>query len=196
MWPWEHLAFGYVLYSVTVHAVWRRSPGGLEAGAIVLATQLPDLIDKPLSWGIGVFPSGYAAGHAVVVAVPLSTAVAVLAHRHDRPRAGVAFAVGYLSHLTGDFLSPLLSEGRLAFERFLWPFVSLPPYETQRGFLDRFLLYVGRYLHELAEPSHLPFVLAYLSIFVGVGLLWLADGAPGLREVVGSLRARAPATEG
>lgn len=196
MWPWEHLAFGYVLYSVTARATWHRSPGALEAGAIVLATQFPDLVDKPLSWGLGVFPSGYAAGHSVVVAVPLSAAVVTLAHRHGRLRPGVAFAVGYASHLVGDFLSPLLSEGRLAFERFLWPFVSLPPYETRRGFADRFLLYVGRYLHELAEPSHLPFVVAYLAIFAGVGVLWVVDGAPGLREVVAGLRSRASAPEG
>jgi hypothetical protein len=189
MWPWEHLAFGYVVYSLTARIAWRRSPGGVEAAAVVLATQLPDLIDKPLSWGLGVFPAGYAMGHSIVVAVPLSAAAIALARRRERVADGLAFAVGYLSHLAGDLLSPLLSEGRLAFERVLWPFVSLPPYETTRGFAGRFLLYVGRYAHEATEPENWPLLVAYLGLFVAVGALWMLDGAPGVRELVVALRA-------
>jgi hypothetical protein len=191
MWPWEHLAFGYVCYSLTARIAWRRSPGGVEAATVALATLLPDLIDKPLSWGLGVFPTGYAMGHSLVVALSLTAAAVALARRRDRLADGFAFGVGYLSHLAGDLLSPLLSEGRLAFERVLWPFVSLPPYETTRGFAGRFLLYVGRYAHEATEPENLPFLVAYLGLFVAVGVLWILDGAPGVRELVVALRASA-----
>jgi membrane-bound metal-dependent hydrolase YbcI (DUF457 family) len=189
MWPWEHLAVGYVLFSVTAHATWRRSPGGAEAVALAVATQAPDLIDKPLSWGLDLFPTGYALGHSLLFVLPVVSGVVWVARRRDRVGVGVGVAVGYLSHLAADVLSPLLSEGRLAFDRLLWPLVSFPAYETERGFVGRFSLYVGRYLHEVAEPSNLPYVLAYLSVFLGVAALWVVDGAPGVRGVLTTLRA-------
>ncbi|WP_435346650.1 metal-dependent hydrolase [Haloarchaeobius sp. HRN-SO-5] len=188
MWPWEHLAFGYVLYSLAAHTVWRRAPGGAETVALVLATQFPDLVDKPLSWGLELFPSGYAVGHSLLFAGPLATAVLVVAHRRGRLGVGTAFAVGYASHLAGDVLSPFLSGRPLGFERVLWPFVDFPAYETDRGFVGRFGYYVGRYLHEVAQPENLPFVLGYLALFGAVGVLWLTDGAPGVREAVDALR--------
>ena len=190
MWPWEHLAFGYVLYSALTHLVWRRSPRGEEALALALATQLPDLIDKPLSWGFDVFPTGYAVGHSVFFAVPVAFAVAALAARRDRPLAGVAFGVGYASHLAGDVLSPLRAGGDLGFERLLWPLVTFEGYATELGFLGRFGLYVGRYLGEVTEPEHLPFLLAYLGLLLGVTALWVLDGAPGVRSLVRALRPR------
>lgn len=188
MWPWEHLAFGYVLLSATLHVARDRSPGGVEAGAVVLATQFPDLVDKPLSWGFGLFPSGYAIGHSLLLAVPLSAAVAGLARRRGWPGAGVAFVVGYASHLAGDVLSPFLSGGPLAFERLLWPVATFAPYETSRGFVGRFTLYVGRYAAEAAEPSNLPYLAAYVAVFLGVAFLWLTDGAPGVHGAVAALR--------
>lgn len=190
MWPWEHLAFGYVLYSAWTHLVWRRSPHGVAALVLALATQLPDLIDKPLSWGFDVFPQGYAIGHSIFFAVPLSVVVAVIAARRDRLPVGVAFAVGYASHLVGDILFPALQGGDLGIERVLWPLVTFQEYGTNYGFIGRFTLYVGEYLHEVTEPEHLPFLLAYLGLLLAVVGLWVIDGAPGVRSLLRALQSR------
>ncbi|WP_144905684.1 metal-dependent hydrolase [Halobellus captivus] len=188
MWPWEHLAFGYVIYSLGVHLTWRRAPGGAEAVVVAIGTQAPDLIDKPLSWGLEVFPMGYAVGHSILFSLPLTAVAVWIARRYDRAGIGIALAVGYLSHLAGDVLSPFLSGGALSFDRLLWPLVSFPAYETDHGFVGRFSLYVGRYLHEATDPSNLPYVLAYLSVFFLVSTLWVIDGAPGVRQAIRTLR--------
>lgn len=188
MWPWEHLAFGYVLYSLLSRATLGRAPRAFETGAVVLATLMPDLIDKTLSWGFDVFAQGYALGHSLVFAVPTSLGVAAYAYRRDRPAVGVAFVVGYASHLVGDVFSPLRSGSGLAFERLLWPFVTFPAYETNRGFLGRFWYYVSRFLREADDPENLVAVAVYLSVFVAVGALWIRDGAPGVRETLGLVR--------
>lgn len=193
MWPWEHLAFGYVLFSLGVHTAWHRAPGGTEAVALAVATQTPDLIDKPLAWGLELFPMGYAIGHSVFFAIPVLTAALIVAHRRDRIAVGVAVAVGYLSHLLGDVISPFLTRGDIAVDRLLWPFVTFPGYESDYGFVGRFSLYVGRYLHEVTEPEYLPLLLAYLSVFGAVTALWMTDGAPGVRTLVAALR---PSTDG
>ncbi|QLG29741.1 metal-dependent hydrolase (plasmid) [Halorarum halophilum] len=192
MWPWEHLAFGYLLYSAWTHVAWRRSPRGAEALVLALATQFPDLVDKPLSWGLGLFPQGYAIGHSVLFAVPAAAVVAAVALRHDRPDVGVAFAAGYVSHLAADVLSPALKGQGLGFERVLWPFVTFEGYESDVGFAGRFTLYVGRYLHEVTQPEYLPFLLLYLGMLLAVVGLWVLDGAPGIRSLLGVLRSRSP----
>ena len=62
MWPWEHLAFGYLLWSLWLRARGRSLPGDWEALVLVFATQLPDLVDKPLAWQLGVLPGGRSLG--------------------------------------------------------------------------------------------------------------------------------------
>ena len=49
MWPWEHLAFGYVLYSLGVRTLRGRTPRGPPVLVLAVATQVPDLLDKPLA---------------------------------------------------------------------------------------------------------------------------------------------------
>jgi hypothetical protein len=57
MWPWEHLAVGYLLYSVSC-VLWGRYPTRIGVAALAFGTQFPDLVDKPLGWWLGVLPSG------------------------------------------------------------------------------------------------------------------------------------------
>jgi len=73
------------IFTVLSH-LFRDSPTGLEAFAVVLASVLPDLIDKPLAWEYGVFENGYAIGHSLFFAVPLAILVGMIAHarRHGR----------------------------------------------------------------------------------------------------------------
>jgi hypothetical protein len=182
MWPWEHAIVGYVAYSVFAHVVYRDSPSGLEAFAVVFASVLPDLIDKPLAWEYGIFESGYALGHSVFFAVPLSIIVGGLAHQVGRPRAGLAFGVGYLLHLPSDVLDAYLRNGVVQYELMLWPVVTPRGSGHEHGFVEYFAQLFGNYQNELLAGD----LSTYLWVQLGLGAfafaLWLYDGAPVLRE--------------
>ena len=67
MWPWGHVALGYLFYSLYVH--WRhdRPPSAPAAIAVGVGTLLPDVIDKPLAWWAAVLPNGRSLAHSAVV---------------------------------------------------------------------------------------------------------------------------------
>jgi hypothetical protein len=188
MWPWEHAIMGYVAYSLFCHAYYRESPGGLDAFAVVFASVLPDLIDKPLAWEYGVFDVGYAIGHSIFFAVPLSIAVGVIARSAGRPRAGVAFAVGYLLHLPADIVDGYVRDGHLSFWIVLWPFqpdeAHQHVHDHSHGFTDQFLGLFAQYQRELFSGDPSTYILLQLGLAVFAALLWLFDGAPVLRETL------------
>ena len=128
MWPWEHLAVGYLAYSLYSRVVLGRRPTGPDAVVLAFATQLPDLVDKPLSWGFDVFTVGYGAAHSLLVVVPVLCVAGLLVARRRLPgRPVAAYAVGHLSHLAGDLVYPVLRGEPLPVGRLLWPVASFPP---------------------------------------------------------------------
>lgn len=181
MWPWEHAVIGYVAFSLLVHLFLHRSPTGRETGVFVLASVLPDLVDKPLAWQFGVFESGYALGHSVFFAVPLSITAFLVAARYDRPTLGGAFGVGYLLHLPFDVIPHLLRSGWFPIERVLWPVTRAEP-SHQGGFVDTFDGYFQRYLAELLSGDPTGYTVAVLGMIAFSIALWAYDGFPGLRE--------------
>lgn len=183
MWPWEHAAVGYLLYSLGLRALGRDPPSGRETVLLLVATQVPDLVDKPLSWVFGVFPTGYALGHSAFVAVPAGAAVLVAGRARDRGRLGVAVVAGYWAHLAADVLDPLRSGGSPSPERVLWPVVAGTPYEEDLG-AGRGIAYLSEFLGSLATVDPLTLVVVYLLIPTATLALWVRDGAPG----VGPLR--------
>ncbi|WP_306054812.1 metal-dependent hydrolase [Natronococcus wangiae] len=188
MWPWEHAIVGYLAYSLFCHAYYRDSPGGLEALAVVFASVLPDLIDKPLTWEYEVFEVGYAIGHSIFFAVPLSIVVGALARSLGRGPTGVAFAVGYLLHLPADVVDRYVRDDHLSFWIVLWPFrqdeARLYAYGDGPDFVDQFFLLLGTYRHELFASDPSTYVLLQAGMAGFAALLWLVDGAPVLRECV------------
>ena len=78
MFPWEHAAVAYLLYAG--YARWHdgTAPGGWAVLVVLVASQLPDLIDKPLAWQFGLLPSGRSLAHSVFVAVPVVVVVVAL----------------------------------------------------------------------------------------------------------------------
>lgn len=179
MWPWEHLGVGYLLYSLGCRALGRDPPSDAEATVLACSVLLPDLIDKPLSWGLGWVTGGYTVGHSLVLAVPAGLGALTVAHRRGTPRLGVAAVVGYWSHLLGDVVSPLRSGGQLGFRRVGWPFVERIPYTSDRG-LERGVEYLRAFLSEIPSTDPLSFVLLYLLAPGVVVAVWVADGAPGV----------------
>ncbi|SEH10663.1 LexA-binding, inner membrane-associated putative hydrolase [Natronorubrum sediminis] len=189
MWPWEHAIVGYLAYSLFCHTVYRDSPGGLEAFAVVFASVLPDLIDKPLAWEYGIFDSGYALGHSIFFAVPLSLFVGIVAHSLGRPRTGLAFGLGYLLHLPSDVVDAYVREGVYQPELMYWPVETTGSHGHSRNFLEQFFLLFSQYQSELLAGDLSTYMWIQIGMASGAALLWLYDGAPVLREVlVGSFR--------
>ena len=180
MWPWGHLAVGYLLYSVVVHLWARRRPGDVAAIALAFGTQFPDLVDKPLAWRFDLIPNGRSLTHSLVTAALLVLFVQFVFRRLDRGAIATAFSIGYLSHLFADALYPALEGEREALLFLAWPLVPPVEYATEPIFAAQ--------LRRLFE--HGPSALFTSSVGFEIGLaavvflLWLVDGAPGIGWLV------------
>jgi membrane-bound metal-dependent hydrolase YbcI (DUF457 family) len=172
MWPWGHLAVGYLLYRVFVRVRGGRAPGGPATLAVAFGTQFPDLIDKPLAWWLGVLPSGRTLAHSVLTALIVSALLYALARRRNATDLAVAFAVGYLSHPLADAFLPLFQGHAEYVAYLLWPLLGLPFYRTEATVLAS----VGSF--DLTVYGLIQLGLALLAVVV-----WLLDGAPGLAEL-------------
>ncbi|WP_339103618.1 metal-dependent hydrolase [Haloterrigena salinisoli] len=184
MWPWEHAIVAYLAYSVLCHTVYRDSPSGLEAIAVVFASVFPDLVDKSLAWEFGVFDAGYALGHSIFAAVPVSIAIGLVARSAGRSRVGIAFGLGYLLHLPADVIDAYVREGIFQPELLLWPVVVLPDPGSTQGFVDQFLLFFSRYRDELLAGDLTMYRWIQIGLAACTALLWIYDGAPVLRELL------------
>ncbi|WP_336036863.1 metal-dependent hydrolase [Halobacterium yunchengense] len=182
MWPWGHLAFGYLVYSLASRATFREAPTGGPTLLLAVASQLPDLVDKPLSWTFGVFVTGYGAGHSVFVAVPVVAAAAALARRTGRERWGLAFCVGYAAHLAGDVLLESAIEREASYDMVLWPVAEFSGYAVDRGFFGRFSAYLVSFAADVLSGEATFYLALYVVLFTSVFALWLYDGLPVARE--------------
>ena len=191
MWPWEHLAFGYLLYSVCCHAFWREAPRERDAAVVAAATLLPDVIDKPLGWWLAVLPGGRTFGHSLLVAVPAIALVALVGWYLHANRSAFGFAVGYLSHLVGDVVYPLVVKGELRMGFLLWPLTGsdaeapVAPW----GHLTELLVDFTAFL---ATPMGTLYLVVEGLLVVTAFVVWRRDGTPGLRWIRAGLR-RPPA---
>lgn len=182
MWPWDHLAVGYLVVSLWRRSRSRRPPREAEAIAVVVGSQFPDMIDKPLGWGTNLLPSGHSLAHSLTVAAPTSVLVYLIARRLDRGDVGVAFALAYLSHLPADVVYPMVL-GRSPNVAFLfWPIVDIPPSQTD-ALAGRVLELLVQFIAFLRTSQGLTFLLVELSFLFVTLLLWRQDGWPGLGVV-------------
>jgi len=169
MWPLGHAAVGYLLYSGAADRDWVAAPSATVVVALLLGTQAPDLVDKPLAWYLPVLPAGRSLGHSLLLVVPVAVAAVAVARAVDRPAIGVALALGLLSHPLVDVV-PVLWSPIATWEFLLWPVLSVEGYPEGAPSI------VGLFRNDLADPwFHLEFVLAALALF-----RWRRDGTPGL----------------
>jgi hypothetical protein len=178
MWPWEHLAFGYLLYSALARADSRR-PRDADTVILAVTTQLPDLIDKPLAWWLGVLPSGLSLGHSLLSAVPLCLLALALGRRVGDVSLGAAYAVGHLSHLAGDVLYPAVTAGRLRVSFLWWP-LGDQPVVTPPGLFSQVAVFLGEYRTFLGTPTGRLYALLELTVLFLAVVVWAADGYPGV----------------
>jgi hypothetical protein len=180
MWPWEHLALGYLAYSLSVRAATGEPPRRGGAYAAAAGALAPDLVDKPLSWSLGVFASGYSVAHSVFAATAVVAVAAPALAASGRARAGAGFAVGYASHLVGDILYPVAFGEAPALSRVLWPFVTHSGYTLEYGAVRRAGWYLARYLYVLSQPGARRLLALELAFLAAAAALWFFDGTPGL----------------
>lgn len=184
MWPWEHLAVGYLWYSGYARLVHGERPGNADVVVLAVATQLPDLVDKPLAWWLGVLPGGLSLAHSLLFALPACLVAVVVARRAGAPAAGRAFTVGYLTHLAGDVVYPLATDGHLRLGFLAWPLVASPPVDAP-GFLAQVLAFLAQFRAFLATPrGQLYLLLEVCLLAVGV-LVWAVDRFPGPGGLLG-----------
>lgn len=184
MWPWEHVLFAYLVYSLYVHLREGEAPAGPPTVALVVGSLLPDAIDKPLAWEFGVMSSGYTIGHSVFVAIPLVTLVWALARYRNRDSLGTAFGLGYFLHLIGDVIPISIRRGELYYDHLLWPVVRSPGPELHGTLRDGIGYHFQRYAADLMSLDPSLMVAIQLAIGAGGFLLWAVDGFPGVNTVV------------
>ena len=175
MWPWGHAALGYLLYAAIRRGRGRAwPPSDSSAVALVVGTQFPDLVDKPLAWTFRLLPAGRSLAHSALTATLVVVVVVALARRVGRTTPTWAFAVGYYSHLLGDALSPLLQANLADLSFLLWPLQPPPPYDEQTGILQHFV-----------NPEITPLTVVGLALGLLVVGMWIRDGCPGVRWALG-----------
>ncbi len=187
MWPWGHLAVGYIAYATYTRYREDAHPVGVPVVVLTVATQLPDLIDKPLAYSVGVLPEGRSLAHSLLFAVPLCLAALALARRGTgwRGRSGVALAVGYATHLFGDSIRELLALNLDGLTFLAWPVLAAPDYATTSfdGHAEQFVESASR----LSGGELTPFATEWLLFALLVGL-WLWHRAPPLPSFRAVLR--------
>lgn len=172
MWPWGHLAVGYLLYALFARSRNGRAPGGPATVLLALGTQFPDLVDKPLAWTFGVLPTGRSLAHSLLVAAVVIVVLSAYCRRSDRTELANAFSIGYLSHLAADVLYPVL-RGEFELVTFLlWPLLPLPVYDAELSFLAHLL--------NLRLTLSVAFEIVLGLVALG---LWTRHGTPGFAIV-------------
>jgi membrane-bound metal-dependent hydrolase YbcI (DUF457 family) len=127
--PLGHAAFGYLLYIPFAWITDYRLPYGLTLGALLVGTQFPDVVDKPLAY-YGVLPSGRSFAHTLFFAAGLLVLLWAATRRLGGRDLAAAFGFGHLSHVLGDIVATVVtgSVGDLTF--LLWPVFPAPQYTS------------------------------------------------------------------
>jgi len=186
MWPLGHVAVAYLCYAGVRRASGRTPAAAVAVVALLVGSQFPDLVDKPLAWYLGVLPTGRSLAHSLLVIGPLIGLAYLLADRYGRPEYGIAAGVGAGSHLLADVVPALWGAADPAI--LVWPLLPLEPYPDGAPSI------AGLLAESLGEPYFLAeFGLAAIAVVV-----WRREGYPGVelpRRVAGRLRDQLVADE-
>lgn len=178
MWPWGHLAVAYLLFVGYTEIRTDATQTAATVGAVVLGSQLPDLVDKTFAWAVPILPSGRSLGHSLVVVTICLLVLAWLVPRAYR-KTVPAFGIGMVSHaivdlglgtvtgvLAGDFTE-------LQWTTYLvWPLLAPPPYPNDESF--------SHHVQQLYAGPFQPFSVALFGLAVAV---WIHSGAPGTAKL-------------
>lgn len=176
MQPIVHLVVGYLCYAGYTRVRYETRPRGEPTAVAVSAAALPDLIDQPL-WLMGITPVGRTFAHSLIGGVLIVGVITLLTRQQGRPDLGVAFAIGYVSHIVADIPWHVLAGDYHELGFLLWPVTEMPVYSGVKVIGT-----VGG-----IEVTTLWFEMV---IFVLGVLVWWSDGYPGLDVVLRYVRDR------
>lgn len=177
MWPWAHVAVGYILLAGIRRGRALGPPTDIGTLAVGVGAILPDLIDKTFTWYVPVLPYGRSLAHSLLVAGVFLAMVGYLARETGRLAAFGAFTLGYLGHLAGDAYQSFLFGEWAELSYLVWPLLPPPPGDELVGLIA--------YLRDIQAS---PFFLFELGLtVVGIGLWW-SHGRPGIEALTSSPR--------
>lgn len=165
---WVHAAVAYLLYRVVPIVSSKNQPTKPAVIALTTGALLPDIVDKPLSFVFSSLPSRSLA-HSLFTAVLMIATVIYVLHRVNRTAMGVAYVLGYLSHLGADLVDSLfIPQETVVF--LLWPLVT-----------DYHHIGAVGELFGLVRPT--PYVLAQMLVTGLAMVVWMYDGKPGYEPI-------------
>jgi hypothetical protein len=172
MLPWGHAAVAYLLLSGG-----RRYRGrpmtGLATVTVLVASQLPDLIDKPLSWHLAVLPNGRTLAHSLLTgSLVLAVLVAILLALGVTRRRITPLVVGFLSHPLADAVGSIVSLEPALLASLAWPILPAIEYEGPESVIGILA----------AHDPLAPMFLFQLGLVALATAAWWGDGRPGLRQ--------------
>ena len=176
MWPLGHVAVAYLCYTAATRARFDAPPAHVPALLLVLGSQFPDLVDKPLAWYLTVLPTGRSLAHSLLLLVPLTTTLYLIGRQYDRSEYGVAFGIGAISHTFADVL-PMLWNSTTRPNQLLWPIVPVEPYEGGPPTI------LGLLRDSLSDP----YFLTELALAAVAFVYWRRHGYPGLEPIRATL---------
>jgi hypothetical protein len=171
MQPVVHLAVGYLCYAAYARLDRGEPPAEGPALAAIAGAALPDVLDQSL-YHAGLTPVGRTVGHSLLFALPVIAVVLLLTRRRGRELLGVAFAIGYGSHIATDTPWHVLAGDFHELGFLLWPITHMPAYSGVKP--------LGTVPGLGLEATTL-----WLEavIFVAGIALWRADGYPGTEPI-------------
>lgn len=169
MLPVVHLVVGYLCYAGYTRVTRGRVPDEAPALVAIIGAALPDLLDKPL-WIAGVVEVGRTIGHSLLFGVPLMIVVWLVARNRRREPFGIAFAIGYASHLVTDIPWHVISGEYHELGFLLWPITPMPAYTGTKP---------------LASVGDVVITTLWIEavILVVGGAVWWRDGRPGTEAI-------------
>lgn len=186
MWPWGHLAFGYILFTVYHRVRFSIPPSGFVVLSLVFGTQFPDIVDKPLAYWFHVIPEGRLFAHTLTFAVPLSIILFVIGIQTKNREYIQAFIFGWYSHILADSWKGLIT---LNFERLsflLWPILEAPDYpsDSLTDHLNKLILNLQNVnIDSILSGRSGGFIYQLIFFFI-VLAIWILEGYPGLKWII------------
>lgn len=165
MQPIVHPVVGYLCYAGYIRARRENPPQGGPVIVAVFAAILPDMIDRSL-WLIGVTSVGRTIAHSLLGAIVLVGGMVILARAYHRSDLGVAFAIGYFSHILADIPWHILAGDYHELGFLLWPVTEMPAYSGVKV---------------VANIGSVEITTLWLEggLFLLGVLVWWRDGCPG-----------------